>query len=122
MRLLVIDDSRLDRKMIKRLINQEEIDASIIEADGIDAALGMVASGHFDCILIDYHIPGSNGVSLASRIMTCLKEAPPIVMLTAEPSPELAEQALSSGLADFMSKQGLTSKQLHRSLSNALIN
>ena len=44
-----------------------------------------------------------------------------MVMLTAEPSPALAEQALSSGLTDFMSKRSLTSEQLRQTLCNAMV-
>ena len=121
MRLLIIDDSRFDRKMIKRLIGQGRIDASIAEASSVEAALGMVAIEHFDCILIDYHLPGSDGVALAGQIKASHGEVTPMVMLTAEPSPALAEQALASGLSDFMSKRSLTSEQLRQALCNAMV-
>lgn len=121
MRLLIIDDSRLDRKMIKRLINQVKIGASVAEADGVETALSMVAVEYFDCILIDYHLGSSNGVALASKIIASHGEATPMVMLTAEPSAMLVEQALSSGLTDFMSKRNLSGEQLRQALCNALV-
>ena len=121
MRLLLIDDSRLDRKMVKRLIGQVKMDASIAEADGVEAALGMVAIEHFDCILIDYHLNGADGVTLASQIKAGHGVGTPMVMLTGEPSSALAEQALRSGLVDFMSKRSLTSEQLRQALCNAMV-
>ncbi|MGI9506202.1 MAG: response regulator, partial [Geminicoccaceae bacterium] len=90
----VIDDSCLGRKLIKRLINQVKMDAGVAEADGVDSALGMITIEHFDCILIDYHLSGIDGVSLANQIRASHDQATPMVRLTAEPSPALAKQAL----------------------------
>jgi len=97
------------------------MDAGVAEADGVDSALGMVAIEHFDCILIDYHLGGIDGVSLANQIRASHGPATPMVMLTAEPSPALAEQALGSGLSDFLSKRNLTSEQLRQTLCNAMV-
>ena len=122
MRLLIIDDSRLDRKTIKRLLAQTKGDYSVAEAADVESALGMVAVEHFDCILIDYHLPGSDGVALAKQIAASHGGVTtPMVMLTAEPSPALAEQALDSGLMDFVSKRNLSADHLRQTLSNALI-
>lgn len=122
MRLLLIDDSRLDRKAIKRLLAQTKSDASVAEAGDVESALGMVAIEHFDCILIDYNLPGSDGVALAEQIAASHGGmATPMVMLTGEPSPALAEQALDSGLSDFMSKRNLSAEHLRQTLCNAMI-
>ena len=43
MRLLIVDDSRLDRTRIKRLINQMNAEVSVAEAQDVATALGMVA-------------------------------------------------------------------------------
>ena len=122
MRLLVIDDSRLDRKIIKRLIAQMKMDTSIAEAIDAQSALDMIAIEHFDCILIDYHLPCSDGVSLAGKIAASHGGAtPPMVMLTSESTSTLAKEALNSGLTDFMSKRRLSAEHLRQTLCNAMI-
>ncbi len=122
MRLLLIDDSRLDRKTIKRLLAQAKGETSVAEAGDVESALGMVAVEHFDCILIDYHLPGSDGVALAEQIAASHEGiTTPMVMLTGEPSAALAEQALDSGLSDFMSKRNLSAEHLRQTLCNAII-
>lgn len=122
MRILVIDDSRLDRRTIKRLLSQTKTDMSVAEASNFDDALGMVAVEHFDCILVDYNLPGSDGVALAEQIAASHAGiTTPMVMLTGDPSQALAEQALDSGLSDFMSKRNLSAEHLHQTLCNAII-
>lgn len=122
MRLLIIDDSRLDRKTIKRLLTQGKGETSVAEAADVESALGMVAVEHFDCILIDYHLPGSDGVALAEQIAASHGGlSTPMVMLTGEPTAALAQQALDSGLSDFLSKRNLSAEHLRQTLDNAVI-
>lgn len=122
MRLLIVDDSRLDRTRIKRLINQMHIEVSLAEAQDVATALGMVAVEKFDCILLDYRLPGADGVELAARISASHGGAStPMVMLTGEPSEDLAEHAIGSGLTDFLGKRNLSAEHLRQTLFNAMV-
>ncbi len=122
MRLLIVDDSRLDRTRIKRLINQMSTEISLAEAQDVPTALGMVAVEKFDCILLDYRLPGADGVELASQIAASHGgEGTPMVMLTGEPSEDLAEHAIGSGLTDFLGKRNLSAEHLRQTLFNATI-
>jgi CheY-like chemotaxis protein len=122
MRLLIVDDSRLDRTRIKRLINQMNADISLAEAQDVQTALGMVAVEKFDCILLDYRLPGADGVDLASQIAESHGGAgTPMVMLTGEPTEDLAERAIGSGLTDFLGKRNLSAEHLRQTLFNAIV-
>jgi CheY-like chemotaxis protein len=122
MRLLIVDDSRLDRTRIKRLINQMNTDVSLAEAQDVETALGMVAVEKFDCILLDYRLPGADGVELANEIAQSHGGAgTPMVMLTGEPSEGLAEHAIGSGLTDFLGKRNLSAEHLRQTLFNAIV-
>jgi CheY-like chemotaxis protein len=122
MRLLIVDDSRLDRTRIKRLINQMNAEVSLAEAQDVETALGMVAVEKFDCILLDYRLPGADGVELATEIAKSHGGAgTPMVMLTGEPSEGLAEHAIGSGLTDFLGKRNLSAEHLRQTLFNAIV-
>ena len=122
MRLLIVDDSRLDRTRIKRLVNQMHADVSLAEAPDVPTALGMVAVEKFDCILLDYRLPGSDGVELAAEIAANHGGAStPMIMLTGEPSEDLAEHAIGSGLTDFLGKRNLSAEHLRQTLFNAQV-
>ena len=122
MRLLIVDDSRLDRTRIKRLINQMNADISLAEAQDVETALGMVAVEKFDCILLDYRLPGADGVDLANQIAASHGGAgTPMVMLTGEPTEDLAERAIGSGLTDFLGKRNLSAEHLRQTMFNAIV-
>lgn len=122
MRLLIVDDSRLDRTRIKRLINQMNTEVSLAEAQDVPTALGMVAVEKFDCILLDYRLPGADGVELAKQIAESHSGAStPMVMLTGEPSEDLAEHAIGAGLTDFLGKRNLSAEHLRQTLFNAVV-
>ena len=122
MRLLIVDDSRLDRTRIKRLINQMNADISLSEAQDVPTALGMVSVEQFDCILLDYRLPGADGLELAAQIAESHAGATtPMVMLTGEPSEDLAEHAIGSGLTDFIGKRNLSAEHLRQTLFNAVL-
>lgn len=122
MRLLIVDDSRLDRTRIKRLINQMNTEVSLAEAQDVETALGMVAVERFDCILLDYRLPGADGVELATEIAKSHGGAgTPMVMLTGEPSEGLAEHAIGAGLTDFLGKRNLSAEHLRQTLFNAIV-
>jgi len=95
---------------------------SLAEAQDIPTALGMVAVEKFDCILLDYRLPGLDGVELASQIAASHEGAKtPMVMLTGEPSEDLAERAIGSGLTDFLGKRNLSAEHLRQTLFNAIV-
>lgn len=122
MRLLIVDDSRLDRTRIKRLINQMNADISLAEAQDVATALGMVSVEKFDCILLDYRLPGADGLELAAKIAESHSGATaPMVMLTGEPSEDLAEHAIGSGFTDFIGKRNLSAEHLRQTLFNAVL-
>ncbi|MDH3660140.1 MAG: response regulator [Alphaproteobacteria bacterium] len=122
MRLLIVDDSRLDRTRIKRLINQMNADISLAEAQDVQTALGMVSVEKFDCILLDYRLPGADGLELAAQIAECHGGVTtPMVMLTGEPSEDLAEHAIGSGFTDFIGKRNLSAEHLRQTLFNAVL-
>jgi len=122
MDILIVDDSRLDRTRIKRLIASAKIGAQISEAESAQAAIEMASVEYFDCVLIDYRLPACDGIELAKRLAMTMGSSPsPMIMLTGSPSSDLAEEAFASGVTDFLSKAGLSANHLGQTLLNAMI-
>lgn len=118
MRALIIDDDRLDRQLVRRLLTNSDIAVDIEEAHDAVAALETLASKTFDCLLVDQRMPGIIGTEFirAFRDMEHGKRTP-ILVLTGENEDKLTiEEALGAGGDFFISKRDLTLGRLQAAL------
>jgi CheY-like chemotaxis protein len=68
-KILVIDDSEDDRLLYRRsLKNSTGCSYAISEAVSGEDGLACVAREAFACVLLDYSLPGRNGVEILKRI------------------------------------------------------
>ena len=100
---LVVDDSRVIRKVARRII--EEIGFEVGEAaDGMEA-LAWCRSEMPEAILLDWNMPVLNGLEFLQRLR---KEPggdkPVVVFCTVESTPERIGQALASGANEYIMK------------------
>lgn len=122
MRVLLIDDSIHDRRVVRRLIRRSSMEISLEEAVDVASALQLLAVEAFDCLLIDYQLPDGDGIELVQKFMTTSVSGPiPAIMLSGHPTDDLVRLAMHTGLLDFLSKDGLNADMLERALRNAMI-
>ncbi len=101
--ILIADDHQLVREMIYAFIeNQDEFEASV--AHSYDEALTTLeASGSFDVILLDAHMPGMEGiVSIESLVKAYPGSA--IVVFSGTVSNEYVQEALLAGAKGYIPK------------------
>ncbi len=101
-RILVVDDSRLMRRLIRDLLESDPALEVVGEANNGMVAVQMVHSLHPDVVTMDIEMPVLSGLEALGYIMS---EVPtPVVMLTGLKGADLAIQALELGAVDFMPK------------------
>ncbi len=108
MKILVVDDSTMMRKLIARALGKAEGEkVEIIEAsDGMEALAVVQHHGKsIDIILCDMNMPNWNGLTL----LRSLRGSPelrhiPFVVVTADESSASIEQALREGAAGVIGK------------------
>jgi DNA-binding NarL/FixJ family response regulator len=105
MKFLVADDHELIRQGVKGLLRGLDPDATFDEADSWEtlAAAARPDANH-DLAIVDLHMPGMTG---ASSLHTLLKENPalPVVVLSAEESPDEMRAVLAAGALGFVPKR-----------------
>ncbi len=83
-------------------------------------ALRRLEAGGFDVLLLDYRLPGLNGI----QVLKETKErglAIPVIIVTGQGDEEAAVQALKLGALDFVVKRGDYLERLPAVLENALV-
>ncbi|UOQ99049.1 LytTR family DNA-binding domain-containing protein [Hymenobacter sp. 5317J-9] len=79
MKVLLVDDSRLARAELRRLLEAFPDVEVAGEARNADEARGQLAAQRIDLLLLDIHMPGETGFEL----LATLEAAPPVVFTTA---------------------------------------
>jgi signal transduction histidine kinase len=119
LRILLVDDDDVDRLAVKRLLKQTRFDVSVEERLDRDSALAAVGPDSFDCVLLDYNLPGTDGVEILTELRA-LGQTMPVIALTGQGDEEVAVALMKAGAVDYLNKNNLTAERLERSLRFAL--
>jgi signal transduction histidine kinase/DNA-binding response OmpR family regulator len=119
LRLLVVDDDEVDRLIVRRRLREAAVLADVDEAAGTDEAARLLDGGGYDCLLLDYNIPGGDALGLLRTVRRTRPETP-VVMLTGQGDEEVAVELMKAGAADYLPKASLTAQRLATSLRHAV--
>lgn len=112
--VLIIDDDRVDRLMVREYIGAK---FDLLEAKDGTEAQECLQKADVVCVLLDYHIPGTDSLELLSQ---CVKKQLPVVMLTGEGNEDVAVTAMKRGAMDYIKKKNLNEEMLLRTLNSSI--
>ena len=104
--ILVVDDSKVDQRLIGHLIEKEDIDWIVEFANSAEEALVRLQGLAVDILVTDMRMPGMDGLALLQIVRSRYKDIP-VVVVTGEGSEELAAEALHQGAASYVPKAEL---------------
>jgi signal transduction histidine kinase len=103
-KILVIDDSEDDRLHYKRSLKKgTEFGYVVTEAASGEDGLAHIDKESFACVLLDYSLPGRNGVEILKRIRV-KHPFVPVVMLTGLGNEKIAVAAMLEGAQNYICK------------------
>ena len=104
MRVLFVDDNAMNRLVVKSMLLAAEVE--MVEADSAEAGLILVEAQRFDVVLMDFRMPGMDGLTAirAIRARSDAKARVPILMVTADDGADLRSSAMSAGADDLLRK------------------
>jgi DNA-binding NtrC family response regulator len=100
-RVLVVDDDNLLRKLVTDQLTRSGFDAS--PAANGQEALDFLRQMDADVVLLDIQMPGISGLD-ALRAIRAMEDAPEVVMLTADTSLSTGIEAMRLGAYDYLTK------------------
>ncbi len=96
--LLLVDDSRVARLTLKHLLKETGLALRITEAGNAEEALALFEQGErFDTAMLDYNMPGDDGVELAAKIKNYQPDLK-MILVTANIQDAVIERAKAMGM------------------------
>ncbi len=104
-KILIIDDEEANVRLIERILTRAGFDNFLSTTDSRDAAT-LFADFQPDLVLTDWLMPKVDGRAVIEQIRdaTATDDYLPIVVLTADITPETRKRALTAGATDFLTK------------------
>lgn len=119
--VLIIDDNIDDREVYRRMLSRVAgTNYVIAEAETGDQGLELAASKRPSCILLDYSLPGRDGLGVLAEILK-LDPAANVIMLTGQGNETVAVEVMKNGARDYLTKDALSPETLHRCVQNAVM-
>jgi len=115
LKVLVVDDSKVMRGIIRKMLCADG-GAEVLEAAGGRQALDVLAKSPVDCIISDWNMPGMKGIDLLRQVRGdgVLAETP-FIMVTAESLDANMAEANEARVSSYLTKP-FTAEELWRTL------
>jgi DNA-binding response OmpR family regulator len=101
-KVLIVDDSKLARMAVNKALGALQPGWTRVEAANADEALEVVRSTDVDLAVLDFNMPGRDGLSLAEELRA-LRPTMPIAIISANYQTEIVSRTRDIGAA-FLAK------------------
>ena len=104
-RVLHVDDDPAYLDLTATYLERIDEAFEVTSETDVDDALETLDAEPVDCVVSDYDMPGTDGLTLLQRVRDRGIEIP-FVLFTGKGSEEIASEALSAGATDYIQKRG----------------
>lgn len=115
LQILYIEDNDLDRMIMKRALNNSGFPVVLRFAENMEEGRVATEDIEYDCIFLDYNLPGGTGLELLKMIRASGNESP-IIIVTSHGDEKIAVEAMKNGANDYIPKDFLSADGLSQSL------
>jgi CheY-like chemotaxis protein len=115
-KILIVDDSKLARMSVAKVLSALRPGWERIDATNAEEALALLRQQAIDVAVLDFNMPGRDGLSLAAELQV-IRPHMPVAVISANVQTEVVTRAREVG-ATFLSKP-LTEQALAAFLSDA---
>jgi signal transduction histidine kinase len=123
LRVLLVDDSLADQRALRRALEKDpDTRWEVEQSSSAEEALERLRQPPLpDALVLDFHLPGMDGVTLLRALREqCGARTPAVVIFTGSGSERVAVEAMKAGAHDYLLKEGFSPERLRHSLHNAV--
>lgn len=119
--ILLVEDNKDFAKLVDLFLRKHQPEKfEVIWKDNGTDALAEIAKGReFDIILMDYFLPGQNGLEI-TRVLQDRHISIPIVFLTVNKDFDLAVEVMKLGVEDYLVKEEISTPVLPKTILNVI--
>jgi len=118
-RILYVDDSALDRELVRATLEEGSADVELVTAATRAEFETCLAQGEYDLVLSDFNILGFEGLQVFDAVRARCS-CTPVVIVTGTGSEEVAVEALRRGVADYVIKTPGHIRRLSQTIKSVL--
>lgn len=118
-RVLLIEDDEDYRVLIRDWLEEADLKVEIVEADSSKSGMKKLQEESFDCVLIDYIIPGISGLNVIQEVKKTGNKIPFIIM-TGYGDSTLKDELIKAGASEYLSKDELTLENLQYKINHVV--
>ena len=102
-RVVIADDHPMVRRALAESLDRALTGAEIAEVGSLSEATAALGRGNIDLLLLDLHMPGTNGLASLAAIRSA-HPAVPILVVSANQDPLIMREAIELGASGFLPK------------------
>jgi PAS domain S-box-containing protein len=103
-RILHVDDEPDFAEMVATFVEREDERSEIETVTSAGEGLDRLASDDFDCVVSDYDMPEQDGIEFLEAVRERYTDLP-FILYTGKGSEEVASDAISAGVTEYMQKE-----------------
>ena len=120
-KILILDDDRLIRTAVKRILAKSEQNFVVDELSNSYQLLEKLNTKKYDCIILDYVLADATGIDILKDLNN-FKISTPVIMMTGQGDELIAVKALKAGAYDYLPKTILSHSDAQEILTYTIQN
>ena len=103
--VLHVDDEPDIAHILGKFLEEEDPRLEVRSTTDVEEGIELVGKNDFDCIISDYEMPKTSGLDFLETVRVSYPDLP-FILFTGKGSEEIASDAISAGVTDYLQKAG----------------